>query len=545
VDKKHVGMVFRFRRSDNVGSADAESDDAFLRECFVDTGDLDALRDLTSPKRIIVGRTGAGKTALIRTLAAQEEHVIELRPEELALNFLSNSNVLRFFEDAGTNLDVFYQLLWKHVLAVELIRHRFKITNEVNQRSFFDRFADVFQRDRAKEQALRYFRDWGNNFWNETESRVREVTTKIENDLRATLAGSVYAAKAEIGSSEKLSAEEKREVVQRGARAVDQVQLSALSNVLRLFQDEIFDDAQEGYFVVIDDLDTRWADDTLKSKLIRALIETVRSFRQVRQVKIVVSIRQDLLQRVISATRDSGFQSEKYEPLYLRLRWTEPQLSDLLSRRLNRLVRQRYTSREVSMHDIFPTKIQKEPFETFLCNRTSLRPREVILFANECLTRAFDKNQVTAQMVLDAEAAYSEKRVDSLQEEWSGVFPCVADYLNLLSRKPHSFPVSELSRLIVEDWTMNVALRVDLAATTDPVLRAAHAFFVEGKGFFFDVQLLLVMSLYSVGAVGLKPDPASPVFWSYYSDHQPSSGSIRPSSVIHVHPTFWRALGVR
>jgi hypothetical protein len=121
----------------------------------------------------------------------------------------------------------------------------------------------------------------------------------------------------------------------------------------------------------------------------------------------------------------------------------------------------------------------------------------------------------------------------------------VADYLNLLSRKPHSFPVSELSRLIVEDWTMNVALRVDLAATTDPVLRAAHAFFVEGKGFFFDVQLLLVMSLYSVGAVGLKPDPASPVFWSYYSDHQPSSGSIRPSSVIHVHPTFWRALGVR
>jgi hypothetical protein len=545
VDKKNAGMVFRFRRSDTVGSADAESDDAFLKECFVDTGDLDALRDFANPKRIIVGRTGSGKTALIRALLTNEEHVVELRPEELALNFLSNSNVLRFFEDAGTNLDVFYQLLWKHVLAVELIRHRFKITNEVNQKSFFERFSDVFQRDRAKEQALKYFREWGNNFWNETESRVREVTTKIENDLRATLEGSVYAAKAELGASEKLSAEERREIVQRGARAVDQVQLSALSNVLRLFQDEIFDDDQEGYFVVIDDLDTRWADDALKFKLIRALIETVRSFRQVRQVKIVVSIRQDLLQRVISATRDSGFQSEKYEPLYLRLRWTEPQLVDLLSRRLNLLVRQRYTTRPVSMHDVFPTKIQKEPFASFLCGRTSLRPREVILFANECLIRAFDKNQVTAQMVLDAEAAYSEKRVDSLQEEWSGVYPNVTDYLKLLSRKPHSFPISELSRAVLEDWTMNIAQRVDMESISDPVVKLAHAFFVEGKGFVFDLQLLLVMSLYAVGAVGLKPDPANPVFWSYYSDHQPSAGSILPSSGIHIHPTFWRALGVR
>lgn len=545
MDKKQTGVQFRFRRSDTVGSAEAESDDAFLRDCFVDTGDLDALRDLANPKRIIVGRTGSGKTALVRTLASNEEHIIELRPEELALNFLSNSNVLRFFEEAGTNLDVFYQLLWKHVLAVELIRHRFKITNEANQRSFFERFSDVFQRDRAKEQALKYFREWGNNFWNETESRVREVTTKIENDLRATLQGSVYAAKAELGGSEKLTAEEKREVVQRGARAVDQVQLSALSNVLRLFQDEIFDDAQEGYFVVIDDLDTRWADDALKFKLIRALIEVVRSFRQVRQVKIIVSLRQDLLQRVITATRDSGFQSEKYEPLYLRLRWTEAQLIELLSRRLNRLVRQRYTARPVTMAEVFPSKIQRETFTQFVCSRTSLRPREVILFANECLIRAFDKNQITAQMVLDAEAAYSEKRVDSLQEEWAGVYPFVAEYLKLLSRRPSSFPISELSRPVVEDWTMNLAQRTDIAATSDPVLRAAHTFFVDGKGFFFDVQILLVMSLYAVGAIGLKPDPPSPVFWSYYSDHQPSAGSIRPSSVIHIHPTFWRALGVR
>lgn len=107
MDKKNTGISFRFRKNDNIGSADAESDEQFLRECFVDTGDLEVLRDLNRGQRIIVGRTGSGKSALIRTLAAREDHVIELKPEELALNFLGNSAVLRFFEEAGTHLDVF------------------------------------------------------------------------------------------------------------------------------------------------------------------------------------------------------------------------------------------------------------------------------------------------------------------------------------------------------------------------------------------------------------------------------------------------------
>ncbi len=90
-----------------------------------------------------------------------------------------------------------------------------------------------------------------------------------------------------------------------------------------------------------------------------------------------------------------------------------------------------------------------------------------------------------------------------------------------------------------------MAERDELQDTIDPVVKAAYAHFIENKGFLFDLQLLVVMSLYTVGAVVLKPDPASPVYWSHYSDHQPSNGSIRPSSTVHVHPTFWRALGIR
>lgn len=543
MDKSQLGVQFRFRRNDNIGSADAESDEKFLSDCFVDTGDLEVLQDLSSAQRIIIGRTGAGKSALIRTLMQREEHVIELRPEDLALNFLGNSEVLRFFEGAGTHLDVFYQLLWKHVLAVELVRRKFKITNESSQRSFFDRLTNVFARDRNKEQAVKYLNEWGANFWNETESRVKEVTRKIESDLRASISGTTASAKLEAGGSEKLSNEEKSEVVQHGSRAVSQVQLAALSNVLRLLEDEIFNDSQERYFVVIDDLDTRWVEDQLKYKLIRALVETVRQFKQVRHVKVIVALRLDLLQRVIAATRDSGFQSEKYEPLYLRLRWTHAQLVDVVSKRMAFLVRQRYTSRPITLDEVFPKQVHGTRFVDFLCSRTSLRPRDAILFVNECLSRAADRQQISAQIVADAEAAYSEKRVDSLQEEWSSVYPLVADYLKVLTRKPLSFPVSELSKGALEDWIWTTLLREQ--DSPDPVARAASTCYINERGTFFEFLLVLLDALYSVGAIGIKPDSTSPVYWAQYSEHRPAAGSIRPNSTIHVHPTFWRSLGVR
>lgn len=542
MEKTQSGAFFRFRKNETIGNADAESDDRFLSQCFLDTGDLDALRDCEDSKRLVVGRTGAGKSALLKMLMDREEHVIALRPVELSLGYLANSEVLRFFEDAGANLDVFYQLLWKHVIAVELIRHRYKITNEASQKSFLERLSGLFVKDRAKEQAIDYLRTWGANFWNETESRIKEVTHKIETDLRASIFGSAAQVKLEAGAAEKLTEEEKRDVVTRGSRAVNQVQIASLSNVLKLLADDIFNDEQESHFVVIDDLDEHWVDDHLKHKLVRALIETCRAFKQLRRVKIVVALRLDLLQRVIAATRDSGFQSEKYEPMYLNLRWSENQLIELVNRRLDHLVKQRYTSQTLTIDDVFPAKVHQLRFRDFLCQRTFLRPRDAILLVNECLTRATDRQQVTAQMVVDAEASYSGKRIISLAEEWSGVYPLLSSYLQVLVRRPMTFPLSELSKAALEDWAFKFLLE-DLQSL-DPLAKAARNLYIDEKGDAFEFSLKLVDALYEVGAVGLKPDAQSETFWSYYSDHRPAAGSLKPSSKVSVHATFWRALGV-
>jgi hypothetical protein len=177
---------FRFRKNDTIGAADADDDGAFLSQCFVDTGDLDSLRDCSNPRRVVLGRTGAGKTALLARLQEVEGRVICMRPESLALPYISNSSILTFVWQLGVKLDIFFRLLWRHVFAVELIRTHFHIRNEEDKASFVTRFSNLF-RDRKYSQCLQYLEDYGQQFWEETDYRIKEVTTKLEDSIKASL----------------------------------------------------------------------------------------------------------------------------------------------------------------------------------------------------------------------------------------------------------------------------------------------------------------------------------------------------------------------
>lgn len=112
---------FRFRKLDTVGAADAAEDSHYLQNCFLETEDLQVLRDCHNPRRIVLGRTGSGKTALLKRLAELEPRTIEVQPESLALTYISNSNILTFISDLGVKLDIFFKLLWRHVFTVELL----------------------------------------------------------------------------------------------------------------------------------------------------------------------------------------------------------------------------------------------------------------------------------------------------------------------------------------------------------------------------------------------------------------------------------------
>lgn len=542
MEKKISGITFRFRKNENIGAADAETDDAFLSDCFVDNGDLGVLLNTEDPRRIVVGRTGSGKSALLRIIKERSENCVELRPEELSLNYLSNSEVIRFFEDAGANLDSFYQLLWKHVISVELIKKKYKINNETAQRNFWSKILPIFNRDKAKETALTYLKQWGDNFWNDTEYRVKEVSSRIEQELSATLSAGGESGKFSGGSAKKLSTEEKNEIIKHGSQAVTKIQVAALSNLIRLLHEEIFSDTQDAYYILIDDLDIGWAEDKLKLKLIRALLETIRSFKQVKRAKIIVSLRQDLLRRVLESTRASGFQSEKYESLYLNLRWNKNNIVDIIDRRLKKLVLSRYTSQPLGLKELFPANIRKTNTDDFIVDRTFLRPRDAIIFINECLSRAVEEKRVTQQMVLDAEEIYSERRRLSLQEEWQNLYPAVSIYFELLHNRGYSFRIFEITKAEVDEWLIKHLDEDDL--TRDPVYESAKNIFENSSCEIIEFIRVFVDALYITGIAGVKIDPQHEIKWSYHSDNSPHPSAISNSSTVKIHPMFWRVLGI-
>jgi putative ribosome biogenesis GTPase RsgA len=67
---------FTFRKHASIGAAAAEEDSKFLAECFLDNGDLEPLADCSDRRRIVLGRTGAGKSALLRRLIEEKNAIV-------------------------------------------------------------------------------------------------------------------------------------------------------------------------------------------------------------------------------------------------------------------------------------------------------------------------------------------------------------------------------------------------------------------------------------------------------------------------------------
>lgn len=518
---------------------DAESDEQFLRDCFLDTGDLESLSSSDDPKRIVVGRVGAGKSALLTRLLETQENAFEVRAETLSLNHVANSDIIQFFESAGVKLDLFYQLLWKHVFVVELLRRRYRISQN-DPWSFLDQFRDIFQRDQAKKRAIDYLRQWGDQFWQDTETRIKEFTTTLERKLSGTIDAKAYGIKLTASGAKNLTDEIKSEVLHKAQSVVNENQVRELGEIITLLADGVFTDPKNRFYIVIDRLDESWVDDRIQYKLIRALIETIRAFQRVRSVKIVVAIREDLLRTVFDATRDAGFQEEKFESLILHLRWSKSQLKQLLDLRIDKLVREPYTQKKVHFDDVFRGAVRGESAIDYVVGRTLLRPRDVIAFVNCCIELCEGKEYVPPSIVQDAERKYSIGRMRSLRDEWSGHYSSLNACTELIRGRHSHFKYSEITEndladCIQENWS-------DIP-DGDPLKKSSNEY-INNQRSANSCIIQILKVLYTTSIIGIKPEATERVSWSHLDDRGISDGQYKKSSAIYVHPMLWRALDI-
>ncbi|WP_461348183.1 hypothetical protein [Bradyrhizobium sp. USDA 4451] len=97
----------------SIGTNAAEFDDDFLLPCFIHYPPVDLCLDVGSRGMVVDGRTGAGKTAILKYIATKATNSVTIDPTEMAMSYVTNSDVLRFLQAIGADLDLTFSVLWK------------------------------------------------------------------------------------------------------------------------------------------------------------------------------------------------------------------------------------------------------------------------------------------------------------------------------------------------------------------------------------------------------------------------------------------------
>ena len=263
--------------------------DAILLEAFYETPLYKAIASRTHKRCFLIGRTGSGKSACFLRLEQEKvDHVIRLSPEDLSLPYISDLNIVQYLKSLDVHLDPLFIALWKHVLIIEVLKHRYKVDSPDAMRRFLDSLMDKLRRDKSKQEALKYLEEFEGKFWRETDERVKEIE-KFENQVAKELGGKVPfpfgQASARATGAKAESSEARTELVNRFQRIVNQTQLPRLNKMVGVLNEDILDSDQHFTYIIIDDLDRDWADERVTNDLIRCLFRAVMDMKRVQNLK--------------------------------------------------------------------------------------------------------------------------------------------------------------------------------------------------------------------------------------------------------------------
>lgn len=531
------------RQNFKIGELDAESDTLLLESCFVDSGYLNKLLDPFDNSSIVRGRTGAGKSALLHMVMNRAYKCRQLDPNDISIRFLEQSDIIAFFEALNVNLDIFYKVLWRHILIMELLKLRHDIKSESDTNNFFSAILSRLKKDEIKRKALEYFREWGDKFWIDTDAHLREITLKLERDTKASIGGEYSGIALNAEYAKKLTEEQVHDVKKRATEVVSSLQIQKLNEILSLLAEYSFDDPQKKYVIIIDQLDENWAENETRYKFIRALIEEIKVFRKIKNIKIIVALRLDLLRSVFNLTRSSGFQEEKYESYILDIKWTPEQLTELIQKRVGEVYRKQYTRDNVKIQDIFPKPKGGPTGLTaieYITERTLLRPRDILQYVNECFSVALNRERVSWDSIQKAESVYSLKRLRSLKEEWGDIYPSFEETVELLRNLPDKFSRTIIPRANID----SVISELSIQGTQDPCAVVANKM-LNGESRESDVINELLLCLYNLGIVGFKVSSLTPYKWSSRDSTPATKNEIKRASGMKIHKMLHSALDIR
>ncbi|WP_020591547.1 P-loop ATPase, Sll1717 family [Kiloniella laminariae] len=347
----------------SIGDPIAENEFQTLANYFLRTDQFG--RASRGEVNLVVGRKGAGKTALFSQLrdekrAQIQNIVVDLKPEGYQLIRLKE-DVLDFLaEGAKTHLITafFEYILYLEICYKLLEKDKERHVRDQNLYEPYRRMQEVYESGDAGE------------------GDFSERLLSLSQDLAAE-----FQKKFSKNSDQRLTSTEVTELIHKhNIRDVREV----LSNYLKF---------KKSVWVLFDNLDKGWSMHGISSSdvlILRCLIDAARKIQRQMQSNdhdfhCVVFVRNDVYQLLVEVSADYGKESRAV------LDWTEPDLlREMLRRRLVQGQLSEGTEFELVWPQICISHYKGEESSQYLIERSLMRPRNLLKIIGHC--RSFAVN---------------------------------------------------------------------------------------------------------------------------------------------------------
>jgi hypothetical protein len=384
------------------GDVAAENEINALRSYFLPTAQYnDAKR---GHARLVVGRKGAGKTAIFYGVrnafwSSQSHVVLDLKPE--GHQFLTLRERLLNALSEGLQEHVLTSF-WNYILLVELAAKIIETDARIASRHL-----DRFELYDKLVQILGPLVDAEQGDFSERLMVLVERMAARKNEIEL------------ISTSGDIS------------RVIYEADIRGLQETLKAYMK-----FKDGVWVLVDNLDKSWPVNGATNAdilIIRSLMEATRKLeRQLAKNDIdcraIVFIRNDIYEHLLGETPDKG------KDTAILLDWTDEEaFKGMIYRRMITS-----TKMEQPFDELWPIffepYIRGEHSFSYILGRTMMRPRDLISFLRQCVSVAVNRGNTK---VLEADVVEAEKQFS--EDQLQGIFDELRDINSEFAEIPYGF----------------------------------------------------------------------------------------------------------
>jgi hypothetical protein len=427
----------------NFGKVSAERDDLLVKY-FFDNGVLKSIIDSQS-SFLILGRKGAGKTAVFKYLTENKNDFISNEDILIPLSFEDyNWNIHSLLTNNDKAESLSYKQSWKFVILIESIKAIYSWYKEKGLAAP----KDIEKANKILEKLF--------------DSPVPSIYQIIGKKLLSLSSIKLPKAgldmedgdfdSAEVGGGE-ISFDEVRQ-----NKSLQQSLSENIENLINYLEKSLNSINDTRIFICFDRVDEAWDDVSYNSskRVIAGLISACDSLTAQYNglIRPIVFLREDIFE--VLSINDANKLREDCGQL---LHWNRISIQKMILARVNYFAKENGVPIHPELDSIFEKKEMRQRTRqiNYILKRTMMRPRDIISYLGRIVESMKDKMNdpfsdeeitfevIDTESIYNAEPGYSEWLKQEIIDEWSVQNPIIVDLFNSLQNNSSTnFTASEL-----------------------------------------------------------------------------------------------------